>query len=83
LIKLPVLAAKRGDVVGPVKLPNGFYLLRVEEISSKTYEQVKDQIYDEIRQERFNAWFDAQKQGLTAKITDPATFRRVVDEAGN
>ncbi len=81
LIKTPVLAAKKGDVVGPIKLPNGFYLMRVEEASKKTYEQVKDQIYDEIRQERFQAWFDGHKQGISAKITDMATFQRVVAEA--
>ncbi len=83
-IKKPVLAAKTGDLVGPVKLPNGFFLISVVEASRKTYEQVKDEIYDEIRQERFQAWFDGEKKSVEAKVIDAGTFQRIVaEESGN
>ncbi|MBM3739186.1 MAG: hypothetical protein FJW39_25705 [Acidobacteria bacterium] len=82
-IKTPVLAAKKGDIVGPIRLPNGFYILRIEESSKKTYDEVKDQVYDEIRQDRFNAWFQTQKKALNVKVVNAPAFQRVVAESGS
>lgn len=83
LIKKPVLAAKKGDIVGPVKLPNGYYVMQVVEGGKKAYEDVKDQIYDEIRQERFQAWFDGEKKATRIKVIDAKTFQAVVAGFGN
>ena len=83
LIKKPVLAAKKGDVVGPIKLPNGYYVLQVAEGGKKAYEDVKDQIYDEIRQERFQAWFDGERKTTNVKVIDAKTFQAVVAGFGN
>lgn len=83
LIKKPVLAAKKGDVVGPIKLPNGYYVMQVIEGGMKAYEEVKDQIYDEVRQERFQAWFDGEKKATNVKVIDAKTFQAVVAGFGN
>jgi parvulin-like peptidyl-prolyl isomerase len=83
LIKKPVLAAKKGDLLAPIRLPNGYYLIRVTEGGRRSYEEVKDQIYDEIRQERFQAWFDAEKKSTNVKVLDARTFQQVVAAAGN
>ncbi|MEZ5351517.1 MAG: peptidylprolyl isomerase [Bryobacteraceae bacterium] len=80
-IKQPVFAAKAGDVIGPVKLSNGFYLVKVEESGIRPFEQVKDQIYEELRAKRFQAWFDGVRGQFQVEITDPAAFQQVVGPA--
>jgi parvulin-like peptidyl-prolyl isomerase len=77
-IKGPIFAAKPGDVVGPVKMPNGFYLFKVDAFDVKKYEDVKDQIYEELRQQRFQEWFNQQRASFKVTIDDPEGFRQVV-----
>lgn len=55
-IKTAVFALKNGQTTDPIKLPNGFYLFHLKEIAVKTYKEVKDEIFTEIKQERKSAW---------------------------
>ncbi len=79
-IRLPVMAAKEGDLLGPMKLANGFYILKVVERKRKSYEEVKNAVYDEIRQARFQQWFDEQRKSIQVDIDDPSAFRIVAAE---
>ncbi|MCC6585408.1 MAG: peptidylprolyl isomerase [Bryobacterales bacterium] len=79
-IKQMVFGAKQGDVLGPLKLPNGFYLFRVDKLAQKTYEQVKDQVYEEMRQAHFQKWFDGERNSAKVTVEDPEAFRAVADE---
>jgi parvulin-like peptidyl-prolyl isomerase len=75
-----VFAAQKGDLIGPVKLANGFYLFRVQELGERLYEEVKDQVYDELRQERFQKWFDGVRNSFQIRVDDPIAFRQVLAE---
>jgi len=76
-VKKAIFAAKKGEIVGPIKLPNGFYAFEVVDLITRNYEDVKDQIYDELRQQRFQAWFDGRRNGYSVKIVDADAFRRI------
>lgn len=79
-IRKLVFGAKAGDVLGPVKMPNGFYLFKVVNLALKPYTEVKDQVYEELRQARFQAWFDGARKGFQIKIDNPEAFRAVAAE---
>lgn len=69
-VKKAVLATPKGGITPPVRLPNGFYIFRVEDVSVTSYEQVRNQIYEEIRQEKFKKWFDQVRESIKVKVED-------------
>jgi len=59
--------SKVGEVIGPVKLPDGYHLFRIEQRRSrrqKTFEEVKDQAKNDVialrQTAKFSAWLDEQ-----------------------
>ncbi len=77
-IRKVLFAAKPGEVSDAVKLPNGYYVFRVDTIEQQKWEDVKDSIYEEIRQARFQAWFDGHRKGFDILIPDETAFARAV-----
>jgi peptidyl-prolyl cis-trans isomerase C len=55
-IKSAVFALKQGEVSEPVQQPNGFYLLRAEEISYRTMADVRSEILENMKQDHFRGW---------------------------
>jgi len=53
-IKRAVLALKPGEVSDPVRQPNGFYVIRVEERTVQPVDDVTEPIIQEIRQNHLN-----------------------------
>jgi parvulin-like peptidyl-prolyl isomerase len=80
-IKQAIFAGKAGDIVGPVKMPNGYYLFKVDAIALRNYGEVKDQIYEELRQQRFQDWFNAQRAAFKVTVEDLDGFRNTVAHA--
>jgi parvulin-like peptidyl-prolyl isomerase len=80
-IRQAIFGAKPGEVVGPIKMANGFYLFKVDLIDVRKYEEVKDQIYEELRQQRFQDWFNQQRASLKVTVEDPDGFRQTVAQA--
>ena len=74
-------AVPNDDLVGPIKMPNGYYLFKVDSIQTRKYEEVKDQIYEELRQERFQNWFNQQRAAFKVVIDDLDGFRQTVSFA--
>ncbi|MGI8743448.1 MAG: peptidylprolyl isomerase [Bryobacteraceae bacterium] len=73
-IKKAVFALKPGRVSEPLRQPNGFYLIRLEELKSQPYEEVRTQIYEEMKQKDFNEWMQALQKRYEVKIENPAYF---------
>lgn len=73
-IKSAVFALKPGEVSEPVKQPNGYYLFRLEDLTSKPYAEVKDDIYTEIQLGRLNDWMAATQKSVQVKIENPDFF---------
>ncbi len=45
----PCSRLKKGDVSEPLKQPNGFYLLRAEEVTVRPLSEVRDDIYNDLK----------------------------------
>ena len=69
-IKTAVFALKPGEITDPIKQANGFYIFKLEEIVMPPYEQVRDDIYKNIKSERLTAWLDDIKKNLKIEFKD-------------
>ncbi|MEK7750898.1 MAG: peptidylprolyl isomerase [Acidobacteriota bacterium] len=67
-IKNGVLGAKAGAIVGPLRLTNGYYIFRVDESDTQTYEQVKSDLYTELKDQRWRAWMDKVRSSVEIKL---------------
>jgi hypothetical protein len=67
-----VFALKKGDVTEPLKQPNGFYLLRAEEVAVRQLSEVRDDIYAELKNARSDAWLRGVDRDSKVQIVNPA-----------
>ena len=67
-IKKAVLGAKAGAIAGPIRLANGFYIFRVDESSTQTYDQVKSDLYSELKDQRWRAWMDKVRKSVEIRL---------------
>ncbi len=73
-IKAAVFALKPGEMSQPIRLPNGFYLIRLEDLRALPFEDVSGQIVSEVQQERFQDFIKALQTQFTIKVEAPAYF---------
>jgi peptidyl-prolyl cis-trans isomerase C len=66
-----VFALKQGAVSEPLRQPNGYYLLRAEEVTYRPLTQVRDEIFEGLKREHYNQWF-AQINRETKVEINPA-----------
>ncbi len=66
-IKTAVFAAKAGEVTEPVRQPSGYYLFRVEEAGPQPFEQVQDNVANEIKNSRFQEWLNSVQKSVDIK----------------
>lgn len=55
-IKTPVFALKQGELTEVVRQPNGFYIFRAEEIIVRPFSQVREEIYNLLKDQHTNEW---------------------------
>lgn len=67
-----VFALKQGEVSEPLRQASGFYLLRAEEVTYRPLSQVRDEIFEELKHERYSQWFDQMNRQTKVEITNPA-----------
>jgi parvulin-like peptidyl-prolyl isomerase len=63
-----VFALKKGEITEPLKQPNGYYLLRAEEVSYRPLSDVRDDIYNEIKNAKAKEWLDRMNLGTVVKV---------------
>jgi peptidyl-prolyl cis-trans isomerase C len=81
-IRTAVFSLKQGEVSEPVRQPNGFYLLRAEEVHYRPLSQVRDEIFTELKQRNYSQWL-AQTNGDTkVEFTSPAFLGDAAAPAG-
>ena len=73
-VKAAVFALKEGEVSEPVKQANGFYLIRAESVVIQPYNEVRPQIIEELKQERFNEWMKGLQARFAIKVENPGYF---------
>ncbi len=71
-IRTAVFALKKGEVTEPVRQPNGFYLLRADDITYRPLTEVQDEIFTTVRQQHFGRWFEDQKNATKVQFPAPA-----------
>jgi peptidyl-prolyl cis-trans isomerase C len=67
-----VFALKQGEVSEPLRQPNGYYLLRAEEVTYRPLAQVRDEIFEALKQEHYKQWFEKINRETKVEITNPA-----------
>jgi peptidyl-prolyl cis-trans isomerase C len=73
-IKTAVFALKQGEVSAAIKQPNGFYLIRAEEINQKSFNDAVMQIIQAVKQAKFQDWLKGMQGQYSVKIENPAYF---------
>jgi peptidyl-prolyl cis-trans isomerase C len=73
-IKTAVFALKQGEISEPIKQPNGFYLIRAEEINHQQFKDSILQIIEAARQARYQEWLKGMQAQYSVKIENPAYF---------
>ncbi|MEP7367014.1 MAG: peptidylprolyl isomerase [Acidobacteriota bacterium] len=74
-IKKAIFATAPGAVTPALQQPNGYYIFRVEESGVIPYEKIRNQIYEEMRQAKFQKWFENVRNGIKVRIVDGAAIR--------
>jgi parvulin-like peptidyl-prolyl isomerase len=74
-IKEAIFALKPGQVSEVVRQPNGFYLFRVEEIRTKTLDEVRDEVNREAQSAKFQGWFDGIRKSVAVTYENEGYFR--------
>ena len=67
-LKKAIFAAKPGETTDPIRLPNGFWICRVEEFSTQPFEQVKGAIESELRSAQQDPWVKALQKSIDIKM---------------
>ena len=67
-----VFALKQGEVSEPLKQPNGFYLLRAEEVMVRPLAEVRDEIYNDLKSARSDEWLRGMDRDAKVQIVNPA-----------
>jgi peptidyl-prolyl cis-trans isomerase C len=76
-----IFAMKPGQVSEPVRTPIGYYLFRLEELTTQPYAEVSSDIFVEIRQVKFNELMNNTRKDLDVKIDKPEFFTQATSSA--
>ena len=47
---------KAGETSDPMRQPNGFYIIRVDEKAFRPFDEIKTEQFQDVRQEKFQQW---------------------------
>jgi peptidyl-prolyl cis-trans isomerase C len=73
-IKNAVFALKQGEVSAPIRQPNGFYLIRAEEIKESSFNESLAQVGPATRQAKYQEWLKGMQSQYSVKVENPAYF---------
>jgi parvulin-like peptidyl-prolyl isomerase len=71
-IRTAVFSLKEGEVAGPIRQPNGFYLLRADRVSYRPLSEVRDEIFTQLKQEHYAKWFEDENKNTKVEFPNPA-----------
>jgi parvulin-like peptidyl-prolyl isomerase len=74
-LKKAVFALKPGEISDPVKQPNGFYVIKVEERSFRPLTEVQQEMLTQLRQEKFQTWLKSVQDENKVTIQNADFFR--------
>jgi hypothetical protein len=59
-------------VTEPVRQPNGFYLLRADEIHYRPLADVRGEIFTQLQQQHYSQWLAQTNNDTKVEFTSPA-----------
>lgn len=71
-VRNAVFALKQGEVSDPVRQPNGYYILRADEVIYRPLSQVRDEIFTALKQQQYKAWLEQTNTDTKVQITSPS-----------
>jgi peptidyl-prolyl cis-trans isomerase C len=63
---------KEGEVSEPIRQPNGFYIFRAEKIEVRPLPEVRDEIFNELKQRTYGEWLQKANKEATVVFNNPA-----------
>lgn len=73
-VKKAVLPLKSGEVTEPIRQPNGFYVIRVEEKTVQPLNDVRENIIQEMRQTHRDTWLRDLNSRFQPAVQKPEFF---------
>ncbi|MBM3813081.1 MAG: hypothetical protein FJW20_15775 [Acidimicrobiia bacterium] len=75
-IRKAIFATEPGHLTPPLRTDNGFYIFEVMKITEHSFEEMKDKLLEEIRQAKFQKWFDENRSSIEIELLDQAAFQQ-------
>jgi peptidyl-prolyl cis-trans isomerase C len=76
-----VLALKIGQVTDPMRRTGGFYIFKADSMVDQPYSEVRDEIFNMLKEVKMRQWMDKLQQSIPIKI-DPAAVNPAGPPAG-
>lgn len=73
-ISEPVFKLKPGEITDPIREANGFYILKLDSLGKKTFEQAQADIVNTLKQDRVRKVLDQTNQQYQVQVKDAAFF---------
>jgi peptidyl-prolyl cis-trans isomerase C len=73
-IKTAVFALKQGEVSAPIRQPNGFYLIRADEVNQQSFNEATMQVIQALKQAKFQEWLKGLQAQYSVKIENQDYF---------
>ena len=67
-----IMAAKVGDIVGPIQHDTGYYIFRVESSGAPEFAKVKEEITAELRNQAMKKWIEEMRTKATVTVSAPS-----------
>ena len=71
----PILAAKPGDIVGPIQHDTGFYIFKILSNGQASFDQVKDDLVKQMKDAGLKNWLDEFKKNSSVTIQNEAALK--------
>jgi peptidyl-prolyl cis-trans isomerase C len=73
LMRKVVFDLKPGELAEPVRQPHGYYLFRADEVSFAPLSQVRDSIFQQLKQQHFQEWTATLDAATKVEFPKPQT----------
>lgn len=73
-IKAAIFTLKPGEYTEPIRQASGFYVFKLEKMDTPSLDQAKDQVITQLRQQRFNEWFNQLRNSIDIKFDNEQYF---------
>ena len=66
--KSAVLALKLGQVTDPMRRSGGFYIFKADSMVDRPYSEVRDEIFNFLKEVKMRQWMDKLQQSIPVKV---------------